>query len=240
MNCTALVPAAGIGQRFGSGQPKQYTRIHGHTILEHTLHRLLAEPRIERIAIVLAPEDQQFAEHIRPPEAHHNRILPLYCGGAERAQSVLNGIQALFAQQLIHEHTPLLVHDAARCCLPIDALSRLIDHAAAHPTTGAILALPVADTLKYSQNGQHIDHTHSRQGLWQAQTPQLFPAGLLQHALQQADPKQTTDEASAIEQLGHTVHLIQGDSRNIKLTLPSDIHLVRQLLTDPDIQTKHT
>lgn len=230
MNCTALIPAAGIGQRFGSTLPKQYTVIHGKTVLEHSINCLLADPRIERIAIVLSPNDTHFAQHIRLPEAHNRHIMPLYCGGQERADSVLNGIRELFARQLIKHDTPLLVHDAARCCLPADALARLIDSIATAPT-GAILALPVADTLKHSSDKQHIDHTHPRQHLWQAQTPQLFPAGLLQTALEQADPRHTTDEASAMEQLGHPVRLIQGDSRNLKLTLPSDETIVRLLLS---------
>lgn len=232
MNCTALIPAAGIGQRFGSILPKQYTRIHGQTVLAHSIHRLLAEPRIERIAIVLAPDDTHFAQHIRLPEASQpSRILPLYCGGKERADSVRNGIHELFARQLIDEDTQLLVHDAARCCLPADALARLIDSIASHPT-GAILALPVADTLKYSSDDHHIDHTQARQQLWQAQTPQRFPAGLLRHALEHADPATTTDEASAVEQLGQRIGLIQGDSRNLKLTLPSDETIVRLLLSE--------
>ena len=148
-------------------------------------------------------------------------------GGASRAETVANGLNALLADGL-DENEVLLVHDAARCCLPQSALNRLLD-AAGHPD-GAILAVPVADTLKRADNGGAVAATVCRDGLWQAQTPQLFQAALLRRALAAADLSQVTDEASAVEMLGRRPLLVEGDSRNLKLTRPADAALAAWLL----------
>ena len=123
----------------------------------------------------------------------------------------------------------VLVHDAARCCLPAEALRRLLQEAGQHPV-GGILALPVADTLKRGNGENHIAETVSRSGLWQAQTPQLFQTTLLHQALSVEDLSDITDEASAVEKLGVQPLLVQGDTRNLKLTLPQDEFIVRLLL----------
>lgn len=221
-----LIPAAGVGARFGSAIPKQYTVIAGKTVLEHSMAIFLQRPDIARVAVVVSPEDG-FIEDILParlPEKLH--IFRV--GGASRAGSVFNGINTLLELGLAAADDHILVHDAARCCLPQDALQRLID-AAAHPV-GALLALPVADTLKRADGHQCVTATVSRQHLWQAQTPQLFQAALLQRALAAADFAQVTDEASAVEQLGLQPLLVEGDSRNLKMTLPQDEAMVRLLL----------
>ncbi|MBH5329600.1 2-C-methyl-D-erythritol 4-phosphate cytidylyltransferase [Eikenella sp. S3360] len=226
-----LVPAAGVGSRFGAALPKQYVPIAGRTVLEHSLRRLLAEPQIFQVAVVLAPSDEWFERHVRLPENLVARLIVLRCGGASRAQSVANGLNALLAQGLAREGDKILVHDAARCCLPAEALQRLLAEAGAHPV-GGILALPAADTLKRDNGSGCIAETVSRSGLWQAQTPQLFAAGLLQRALAAADPAGITDEASAVERLGLQPLLVQGDSRNLKLTWPADERIARLLLQD--------
>ena len=157
----------------------------------------------------------------------------LYCGGDSRAESVRNGINALMAQQRVQNEDWVLVHDAARCCLPQAALQRLLA-AAVDDCDGAILALPVADTLKKQALTGRIDHTVDRTGLWQAQTPQMFRAAALQAALTQVDLQHITDEASAMEAQGVFAHLVQGDVRNLKLTLAQDATLVELLLRHAD------
>ncbi|MCP2041764.1 2-C-methyl-D-erythritol 4-phosphate cytidylyltransferase [Neisseria sp. HSC-16F19] len=224
----ALVPAAGVGSRFGSSSPKQYTNIAGCTVLEHSVTRLAAHAHIAAVAVVVSPQDA-YIDEIYPPERLPEKLHILRCGGDSRADSVANGLDALLNTGLVQAEDRILVHDAARCCLPADALQRLIDEAAAHPV-GGILALPVADTLKRSNGTQHIDATVARAGLWQAQTPQLFPAALLQRALHSGGRDHITDEASAIEQLGLQPLLVLGDSRNLKMTLPQDAYIVRLLL----------
>lgn len=223
MKYTVLIPAAGSGSRFGGERPKQYALLAGKPVLQHTLDALAANARIGRIAVVLSPQDRDFDGLIRPG----TQTMAYRVGGASRAETVANGLNVLLADGL-DENEVLLVHDAARCCLPQSALNRLLD-AAGHPD-GADLAVPVADTLKRADNGGAVAATVCRDGLWQAQTPQLFQAALLRRALAAADLSQVTDEASAVEMLGRRPLLVEGDSRNLKLTRPADAALAAWLL----------
>ena len=227
----ALIPAAGIGSRYGAATPKQYAPLHGIPMLQHTLNLFAANPRIAHIAVIISPSDTWFANCITLPA--NASVHPQ--GGDTRARSIANGIAHLLNQQLIQPSDTLLVHDAARCCLPQSALNRLLDaldndpHAQQH---GALLAIPVADTLK-RQTASHPPrsaHTLPRDGIWQAQTPQAFQAALLHRALSQSNLAQITDDASAIEQLGLQPTLVMGDSRNIKLTRPDDAPLSEDFL----------
>ena len=229
----AVVPAAGVGSRFGSQIPKQYTEIAGQAVVLHTVQCLLANETLVGVALVLSPDDAYFAELTLPEWAQTERLLILRCGGDSRAESVRNGINALMAQQLVQGADWVLVHDAARCCLPQAALERLLA-AAEDDCNGAILALPVADTLKKQALTGRIDHTVDRTGLWQAQTPQMFRAAALQAALTQVDLQHITDEASAMEAQGVFAQLVQGDVRNLKLTLAQDAALVELLLRNAD------
>ena len=229
----AVVPAAGVGSRFGSQIPKQYTEIAGQTVLLHTVQLLLANETLAGVAVVLSPDDGYFKDLDLPAWAQTERLHVLYCGGDSRAESVRNGINALMAQQRVQNEDWVLVHDAARCCLPQAALQRLLA-AAEGDCNGAILALPVADTLKKQAFTGRIDHTVDRTGLWQAQTPQMFRAAALQAALTQVDLQHITDEASAMEAQGVFAQLVQGDVRNLKLTLAQDATLVELLLRNAD------
>ena len=228
MSHIALIPAAGVGSRFGASIPKQYTRLLGKTVLQHTIDVFAANSRIAHIAVVISPNDEWFDASIAlPPQANVYRV-----GGASRAESIANGLQTLLHTKRIVETDTVLVHDAARCCLPQTALNRLLD-AVAQDThhVGAILAIPVADTLKRQAiAAPRIAQTVSREHLWQAQTPQAFQAALLHRALLQADWTQITDDASAVEQLGVSPILVEGDSRNIKLTRPDDALLAAWFL----------
>lgn len=222
----ALIPAAGTGERFGAGKPKQYVEIGGKTVLQHTVDVFTACPQISLTAVVLAPDDSVF--RLPQGEAAGKTVL-LHCGGKSRAETVRNGVNALLERGLAGAGDNILVHDAARCCLPAEALGRLIERAGNRPE-GGILAVPVADTLKRGGADGRIEATVSRSGLWQAQTPQLFSAGLLQRALSAENAACATDEASAVEMLGICPLLVEGDSRNLKLTLPQDEYIVRLLL----------
>lgn len=222
----ALIPAAGVGARFGAGKPKQYVEINGKTVLRHTVNIFLNHPQIDYTAVILAPDDTVFqtASDDNPAKLGVFRV-----GGQTRAETVRNGLHELVSQGIAAADDNILVHDAARCCLPPDALSRLIAQAGASEQ-GGILAVPVADTLKRADGANRICETVSRTTLWQAQTPQLFQTALLQRALSAADLGGITDEASAVEALGIRPLLVEGDTRNLKLTLPQDEHLVRLLL----------
>ncbi|ACO73875.1 2-C-methyl-D-erythritol 4-phosphate cytidylyltransferase [Laribacter hongkongensis] len=220
--CLALVPAAGGGSRMGADRPKQYLDLAGAPLLAHTLRRLLAEPRLARVLVVLAPDDVWFDRFDWPRDV---RLEILRVGGATRAESVRNGL--LHAGAAADDW--VLVHDAARCCLPPDALDRLIDTLQADPV-GGLLALPVADTLKRETSGQRVAQTVSREGLWLAQTPQMFRAGMLALALDRPLDRAVTDEASAIERLGLVPRLVTGDALNFKVTWPHDLVLARAVL----------
>ena len=219
----ALIPAAGTGVRFGAGKPKQYVEINGKTVLQHTIGIFEKHPAVDLIAVVVSPEDRFFQT------ASQGKIRVFRAGGASRAETVRNGVAALLEQGLASGRDNILVHDAARCCLPQEALTRLIEGAGGSED-GGILAIPVADTLKRADGANHIGETVSRSGLWQAQTPQLFQTALLHRALSADDLGGITDEASAVEKLGVKPLLVQGDTRNLKLTLPQDEFIVRLLL----------
>lgn len=221
----ALIPAAGVGARFGAGKPKQYIRIHGKTVLEHTVAIFTQHPLIDLAAIVVSPDDP-FINHLQMTS---DKTVIFNVGGNTRAETVRNGVQTLIEKKLADNHDNILVHDAARCCLPHDALSRLIQEAGTK-AEGGILAIPAADTIKRSDTDGQILETVPRTDLWQAQTPQLFQAGLLNRALSASDLNGITDEASAVEQLGIRPLLVQGDIRNLKLTLPQDEFIIRLLL----------
>jgi 2-C-methyl-D-erythritol 4-phosphate cytidylyltransferase len=218
-----LVPAAGSGSRFGVAGPKQYSPLAGKTLLFHAVERLLAAPEVETVFVVLAPGDAEFRRH--DWSAFGERIAPLYCGGATRRESVLNGLVA--AASAVDPNDWVLVHDAARPCLARQELRRLID-SAGHDEVGGILAIPVADTLKRSDDEGRIVETEPRDHLWQAQTPQMFRHGMLLKALR--DAAHVTDEAAAIEALGHKPKLVEGSTRNLKVTFPADLDIAERLV----------
>lgn len=231
----ALIPAAGVGQRFGAGKPKQYVEISGQTVLAHTVARFETHPQIDYTAVIVSPEDRHFsaAETRFHAQAGFQTASPrvgiFHVGGETRAETVRNGVNVLLEKGIAAETDNILVHDAARCCLPQEALNRLLAQAADAPQ-GGILAVPVADTLKRADAQGGIAATIDRSGLWQAQTPQLFQAALLQRALGAENLEGITDEASAVERLGVQPLLVEGDIRNLKLTLPQDEVMVRLLL----------
>jgi 2-C-methyl-D-erythritol 4-phosphate cytidylyltransferase len=221
----ALIPAAGSGSRMGAEQPKQYLPLAGRPVLYHALKNLYRHAAIERVFVVLAQDDAFFAQH--DWTAFDGRLMPLYCGGATRADSVFNGLLA--ARDEIGADDWVLVHDAVRPCLGVEIIERLIESLRDEPT-GGLLALPVVDTLKRGDADGYVLQTESRENLWQAQTPQMFRYRLLLEALRAIDPAAATDEARAIEQLGLRPKLVMGDSRNLKVTYPQDLALAETLL----------
>jgi 2-C-methyl-D-erythritol 4-phosphate cytidylyltransferase len=219
----ALVPAAGSGARMGGTLPKQYLPLAGKPMIYHALKALCDHAGIATVFVVLAPDDTHF--RLYDWTQFGERLQPLFCGGATRAQSVLNG---LMAAELEPDNW-VLVHDAARPCLRDAALARLIAEVR-DDEVGGILAVPVADTLKRADSSGRIARTEDRAGLWQAQTPQMFRTGLLLKALMSA--QNVTDEASAVEALGLHPKLIEGDAANFKVTYAPDVHLAELLLRE--------
>jgi len=221
----ALVVAAGQGTRMGDSLPKQYLAIGDRPLLSYSLDALCRHPALHRTFVVLHPDDRLFATRVW--DALADRLTPLYCGGATRAQSVLHGLERM--QGEVDADDWVLVHDAARPCLTHTLIDRLLQELNDDPV-GGLLAIPVADTLKRENAERRVLRTERREGLWQAQTPQMFRLGMLVQALRAADPAATTDEASAIEQLGHSPRLVMGSAANLKVTYPEDLELARLLL----------
>ena len=218
----ALVPAAGFGARMGNELPKQYLPLADKPMIFHALNTLCSCPQIATVFVVLAPDDTLF--HSYDWTQFGDKLQPLYCGGERRAESVLNG---LLASELEPDDW-VLVHDAARPCLTQTHLAKLIGELR-DDAVGGILAIPLADTLKRADENGRILRTESREQLWQAQTPQMFRAGLLAQALQQCSD--VTDEASAIEALGLKPKLVSSESSNFKVTYPQDLLLAELLLS---------
>ncbi len=223
-----VVPAAGRGLRFGADRPKQYLPLAGTTVLAQTLTRL-ATLKPAAMAIGLAPDDTHWAA-IRPPLA-----VPVvtFAGGAERMVTVLNGLTALSAQAA--DDDLVFVHDAARPCVRIADLQRLYA-AACESSDGALLARPVADTVKRGGPDGVVVETVDRRGLWLALTPQAFRFGQLRAALSAAIAANAlvTDEAAAVERLGGRPRLVPGSADNIKITVPEDLALAALYLAEQD------
>jgi 2-C-methyl-D-erythritol 4-phosphate cytidylyltransferase len=220
----ALIPAAGSGSRMGRSLPKQYLPVAGHPLLYHAAACLCAHPLMERVYVLLPPDDHEFANH--DWSALGARLKTLRCGGTTRADTVVNGLHAI--QGEVSDQDWILVHDAARPCLTGALLDRLVAEAG-HDEVGGLLAMPVADTLKRGEGGR-VAATEPRDGLWQAQTPQMFRHGLLMRALQSADRGKVTDEASAVENLGLRPRLVRSDLSNLKVTFPEDLALAELIL----------
>jgi 2-C-methyl-D-erythritol 4-phosphate cytidylyltransferase len=219
----AIVPAAGSGSRFGGEKPKQYLDLLGRPLIYHTLAALTACPDIERVWVVLAPDDPWWPQY--DWSGLGAKLETVRCGGATRAESVANGLQA--AAMVATEDDWILVHDAARPCLSAAMLERLFVELADDPV-GGILAVPVADTVKRADAEQRVAATEPRDSLWQAQTPQMFRYGQLQKSLK--NEISVTDEAGAIEAAGLKPKLVRGDSTNLKVTWPADLALAAMIL----------
>ena len=220
----AVVPAAGIGSRMKADRPKQYLQIHGKTILEHTVEKLLSHPQVSKIVVAVSDDDPYYPEL---PLNLNPKVIRV-SGGTERADSVLSALDYIAQQQLSDW---VMVHDAARPCIQLSDIDKLISGAMTHDV-GAILAAPVRDTMKRGAQGQ-IEHTVDRVDLWHALTPQMFRSKPLRKVLSEALQQgvSITDEASAFEWKGLSPALIAGRSDNFKITQPEDLALAEFYLS---------
>jgi 2-C-methyl-D-erythritol 4-phosphate cytidylyltransferase len=219
-----LVPCAGYGERAGTAGPKQYEALAGSTVVGHTLAALQQVARLHRVLVVLSPADTVFESRVPQFDGWVTRT-----GGATRADSVAAGLREL-TERGAQPADWVLVHDAARCLIRAEWVDALID-ACLDDEIGGLLALPVADTLKREHTGR-IAATVDRAQMWQAQTPQMFRLGLLRDAIASALQRgvKVTDEASAIEAMGHAPRLVRCPAENFKVTFPPDFALAERLL----------
>jgi len=227
----AVIPAAGNGSRMQTNVPKQFLTVANRTLLEYSIEAILNDSRVKQVFVAVSDPNGEYLIELKetlPIKVHFVQ------GGNSRAESVMAGVKVAVSQGATH----VLVHDAARPCLPKRALTAVIDYGLTDPQ-GAILAIPVRDSLKRAviatnnENGlTHIESSVDREALWQAQTPQVFHAERLRQAIEQmgALNPQLTDEASAMQWCGFQPALIPGSIRNLKVTHPEDFECVRDWL----------
>ncbi|WP_341703230.1 bifunctional 2-C-methyl-D-erythritol 4-phosphate cytidylyltransferase/2-C-methyl-D-erythritol 2,4-cyclodiphosphate synthase [Ferrovibrio sp.] len=232
MTIAALIVAAGRGTRAGGGKPKQYQMLGGQPLLRHSLRACLGHGAIARVAVVIHPDDSDWYHAAAAGLDRDGRLLPPCHGGGARQDSVRLGLEALSS----HAPSAVLIHDAARPFLRHDRIDALLDGLREAP--GAILAVPVTDTLKREDRGCARSGVE-RQGLWRAQTPQAFRFADILSAHRKAAGLALTDDAAVAEQAGLAVKLVAGSEENFKVTEPDDFRRAEAqlLLRLGDIRT---
>jgi 2-C-methyl-D-erythritol 4-phosphate cytidylyltransferase len=220
VQCWAVLPAAGIGSRMGGDLPKQYLRVAGATLLEHSLRALLSCDELAGVVVALHATDRRAGAL---PIFQDPRVQTV-TGAEQRSGSVLAGLEYLQSRAAPRDW--VLVHDAARPCLQPRDIERLVAAVIASGT-GGILAEPIVDTVKQASPDARVLRTLDRTTLWRAQTPQMFRLDELRRALTQAQERcqAVTDEASAMELAGYPVQLITASAGNPKVTIAADLPL---------------
>ena len=218
----ALIVAAGTGSRFASETPKQYALLDGKPVLQHAIDRLAAGMPLHRTYVAIARDDRWFDREIRAEEA----VTPIRCGGATRAATVRNALDAFVD---VANDDWVVVHDAARPCVDRASLGRL-RRELADDAVGGLLAIPVVSALKRADDSGRVAGTQPREGLWQAQTPQMFRYGILRDALARAGSDDAVDCAQAVEALGMRARLVAGSANNPKISYPEDLMLAAAIL----------
>ncbi|EDY86383.1 2-C-methyl-D-erythritol 4-phosphate cytidylyltransferase [gamma proteobacterium HTCC5015] len=232
-----VIPAAGVGKRMGADCPKQYLPFVERTIMEATLMRLHQALPEAVLSLSISSQDSHWpAVKARLPESLNNKIRQAP-GGEERRDSVLNALKSLEGQA--SDSDWVLVHDAARPCVRSSDIAALIDAVEAKGH-GGLLASPVKDTMKRSDQNGNVQETVEREHLWHALTPQVFHYGTLYAALKDgiANGLPITDEAMAVESAGGHVALVEGRADNIKITRPEDLALAELYWQAQERETK--
>lgn len=225
-----LIPCAGIGARAiapgapAPDLPKQYQPVAGQPMVLHTLAAFSGVQRLAGTLVAVAPQDQFLDSYSSPA------WWPVACGGATRADTVMGGLKALLARGAA-QHDWVLVHDAARCLVTAQQIEQLMAECE-HDSVGGLLAHKLPDTLKTAitgASGVRVASTVDRSDKWLAQTPQMFRLGVLLDALSRMGAA-ATDEASAMEAMGHRPKLVPGGAQNFKVTYPDDFVLAEAVL----------
>ena len=229
MYVTAIIAAGGLGQRFGSGQPKQLLRIGGRPMLERSVAAFLAHPAVNEVVVALpqaiVDDPPEYLRSAAVAPHGSGKPLRLVVGGARRQDSVANAFAvAAAASDLI------VIHDAARPFVSADLIARTI--AAAAESGAALAALQARDTVKHVEGGRYVLSTLSRETIYLAQTPQAFRREVLHAAL--ASTADATDEAALAERAGHRVRIVEGEATNIKITTPDDLVIAAAISVERD------
>jgi 2-C-methyl-D-erythritol 4-phosphate cytidylyltransferase len=223
MRYFALIPAAGNGTRFRGDSPKQYWMLDGKPVLAHSIERLAAAIPLQQVHVAVAPVDRWFDEVI----GERPGVSVLRCGGATRGETVCNLLSALGGAA---DDDWILIHDAVRPCIDPASLMRL-QQELLHDEVGGLLALPMVGTLKRAGAEGRSVRSEPREGLWCAQTPQMFRYRVLRDALARPEAAHCTDEAQAVEAMGLQPRLVTGNPTNLKITYPEDLTLAAAIMS---------
>ncbi len=229
MHVNVVIVAAGKGTRLQSELPKPFLSIAGSPILVHTLRRFAPIEAIRRMVVVVAAEREALCQEVLHTHGPWPQPITVVHGGAERQDSVRNGLAALETQCEV-----VVIHDAARPFISVEVIQRSID--AATEAGSAVVATPVRDTIKRADAQHTIRETVSRQDLWLAQTPQTFQVEVIRAAHRWAQQRGMagTDDASLVEQMGRPVRIVPSDALNFKITTPDDLALAQAVLQAPN------
>ncbi len=227
MKVSAIIVAAGSGQRLGRVEPKAFVKIAGRTILSYSLRTIAEVSEIEEI-VIAAPAGMEKAARAEANATAIRVPIKITAGGAERQDSVRIALALTSSEAEV-----IVVHDAARPFADATPFAACI--AAARRSGGGIAATPVSDTLKRGAADGTIEATVARAGLWRAETPQAFQRGLLVAAHERATREKiaATDDSDLVEQIGGRVELVESRALNLKITTPADLALAKLLATAP-------
>ena len=226
MKVTALIPAAGMGKRMGAGVNKQYLMLNEKPIVAHTITVFENSPFVDDIYLIIPEPEIPYCREQVVERYGFTKVRRIVPGGAERQNSVLNGLRAMADAR---DDDLVLIHDGVRPFVPVHVLERALETARVHD--GALVAVPAKDTIKIVADGI-VRETPPRENLWLAQTPQAFRYGVIRaaHETAEAEGFLGTDDAMLLERLGKDVHVVLGDYRNIKITTPEDLILAEAFL----------
>lgn len=218
-----VIPSAGLGRRMGAGK-KNFSLILGKPVLAHTLYPFEACPLVDAIILVIKPEDRDYCVKEVVERYGFKKVCAIVDGGAERQDSVANGLAAIKDGADV-----IVVHDGARPLATPDIIEAAINKAASEGA--AIVAVPVKDTIKEVSDGLVV-RTLPRQSLWAVQTPQAFKVDIIRRAHEAArrDGFYGTDEAALVERLGMNVSIVAGSYENLKITTDEDLIVATAIL----------
>ena len=224
---SAVIVAGGASRRFGGSTPKQFESVGGMPLLAHSMRAFLSCDVVTEVVVVVPAGGLEMAKTLLAPHADLEAVR-LTEGGASRQESVFRGLEASSAAR--DPESLVAVHDGARPLVEPDRIRAVVE--AAHEYGGAILAVPVVDTLKEVGEDGAVERTVPRERFVRAQTPQCFRLRLLLEAYRSArrDGFEGTDEASLVERTGATIRLVEGSERNLKVTTADDLARVADYL----------
>jgi 2-C-methyl-D-erythritol 4-phosphate cytidylyltransferase len=237
LKTAAIIAAAGLGKRFGGSLKKQFQNLIGKPVLSYSIESFESSPLIEEIILVVPEDFISFCNKEIVAKFGFKKVTKVIPGGKERRDSVERGFNSL-----LDEIDIVLIHDGVRPFLTIGMIEEVIKEAS--KAGGAIIALPVKDTIKKSCSGNYIERTVSRESLWLAQTPQAFRYDVLKRAYEgtRENDFAVTDESSLVERLGVQVKLVEGSEFNIKITTEEDLLLGELILKEEiykDVSNRH-